>query len=139
MRKERIQEARLGNYNAKMRARVLNFLNELGRDDITVQRLSNSAVNWFADCGKAELNFEFTMDPESYEITAKDSQGDKIEAWAGEYAELDMDLDDTVLFVDEFKAALEGNPVDAPVREEPEEEEEIEAEDEDLEDEVEEE
>ena len=134
MRKEHIREARMGTYNAQMRARVLNFLNNLGREDVTVQKLSNTAVNWFVDCGKAELNFEFVTEPESYEIVAKDNLGEKIEVWDGEYPELDMDLDDTVAFIDEFKSALEGNPVARPLPAETDEEEE-EVEDEELEDE----
>lgn len=130
---KKMKESRLGNYNAQMRSRVLNFLNNLGRDDVTIQKLSNFAVNWFVDCGKAELNFEFTTEPESYEIVVKDNAGEKIEAWAGEYPELDMDLDDTVAFIDEFKSALEGNPVERPLP--PVEDEEEEIEDEEVEDE----
>lgn len=103
-----IREARDGNYNGKARTRVLKFLKELGRDDIYVlDKESNYAVVWTVDCGKVDLTFSFEGALDSYTISVKDSNKEKIESWSGEYGELQMDLEDTVDFIDEFKTSVE--------------------------------
>lgn len=106
-RRARFSEARDGNFNAKARTRVLKFLKELGRDDIFIlDKESNFAVVWTVDCGKVDLIFSFEGAMDSYSITARDSNKEKIETWSGEYGELQMDLEDTVEFIDEFKGSL---------------------------------
>ena len=101
-----LREARDGNFNAKLNARVLKFLKDLDRDDITIQKLSNVSVNWTVDVGKTDLNFEFSTTSEKFSITVKDGKNEKVESWSGELQELQMDLDDTLEFIDEFKNSL---------------------------------
>lgn len=103
-----IKEARVGNFNTALRSKVLKFLKDAGREDIEIQKLSNVAVNWTVDAGKTELNFEFTCDSDSYEISVKDGKGEKVEAWTPQesVAELTDDLNDTLSFIDEFKNSL---------------------------------
>ena len=113
-----IKEARVGNFNTALRSKVLKFLKDAGREDIEIQKLSNVAVNWTVDAGKTELNFEFTCDSDSYEISVKDGKGEKVEAWAPQesVAELTDDLNDTLSFIDEFKNSL--NTKVSPAKEE---------------------
>lgn len=103
-----INEARVGNFNTALRSKVLKFLKDAGREDIEIQKLSNVAVNWTVDAGKTELDFEFTCDSDSYEISVKDGKGEKVEAWTPQesIAELTDDLNDTLSFIDEFKNSL---------------------------------
>lgn len=128
-----INEARVGNFNTALRSKVLKFLKDAGREDIEIQKLSNVAVNWTVDAGKTELDFEFTCDSDSYEISVKDGKGEKVEAWAPQesIAELTDDLNDTLSFIDEFKNSL--NTKVAPAKSEAVEESEEDDDDEDEE------
>lgn len=104
--KNTIQEARKGNFNARLRSQVLRFLRGLDRPDIRIlSRESNVDVNWIVDCGAIDLQFTFTHDEDTYVIDAKDEK-DLVETWTGEFAELNMDLEDTIAFVSEFKKSL---------------------------------
>lgn len=131
-----INEARVGNFNTALRSKVLKFLKDAGREDIEIQKLSNVAVNWTVDAGKTELNFEFTCDSDSYEISVKDGKGEKVEAWTPQesVAELTDDLNDTLSFIDEFKNSLNTKvaPAKAESVEESEEDDEEADEDEEL-------
>lgn len=101
-----MQEARKGNFNARLRSQVLRFLRGLDRPDIRIlNRESNVDVNWIVDCGAIDLQFTFTHDEDTYVIDAKDEK-DLVETWTGEFAELNMDLEDTIAFVSEFKKSL---------------------------------
>ena len=104
--KNTIQEARKGNFNARLRSQVLRFLRGLNRPDVRIlSRESNVDVNWIVDCGAIDLQFTFTNDEDTYVIDAKDEK-DLVETWTGEFAELNMDLEDTIAFVSEFKKSL---------------------------------
>lgn len=131
-----IKEARVGNFNTALRSKVLKFLKDAGREDIEIQKLSNVAVNWTVDAGKTELDFEFTCDSDSYEISVKDGKGEKVEAWAPQesIAELTDDLNDTLSFIDEFKNSLNTkvSPAKAESVEESEEDDDEADEDEEL-------
>ena len=131
-----IKEARVGNFNTALRSKVLKFLKDAGREDIEIQKLSNVAVNWTVDAGKTELDFEFTCDSDSYEISVKDGKGEKVEAWAPQesIAELTDDLNDTLSFIDEFKNSLNTkvSPAKSEAVEEAEEDDDEADEDEEL-------
>lgn len=131
-----IKEARVGNFNTALRSKVLKFLKDAGREDIEIQKLSNVAVNWTVDAGKTELDFEFTCDSDSYEISVKDGKGEKVEAWAPQesIAELTDDLNDTLSFIDEFKNSLNTkvSPAKSEAVEESEEDDDEADEDEEL-------
>ncbi len=118
--KKPLKENRQGCFNTALRSKVLKFLKDAKRSDISIQKLSNVAVNWVADAGKTDLEFEFTCDAESYDIVAKDGKGEKVESWAPEesVAELTDDLNDTLTFIDEFKAALGSSTPSTPAAEE---------------------
>lgn len=104
--KNTMQEARKGNFNARLRSQVLRFLRGLNRPDVRIlSRESNVDVNWIVDCGAIDLQFTFTNDEDTYVIDAKDEK-DLVETWTGEFAELNMDLEDTIAFVSEFKKSL---------------------------------
>lgn len=103
-----LKEARAGNFSAKLRARVLKFLKESNRPDIFIMdKESNVSIIWQVDCGRTDLIFSFSPNGvDSYTIDCKDSNKEKIESWSGELSELQMDLEDTIDFIDEFKGSI---------------------------------
>lgn len=111
--KKQIKEARAGKFNTTLRSKVLKFLKDAERSDIEIQKLSNVTVNWTVDVGKTDLEFEFSCDADSYEISVKDGKGEKVETWVPveSVAELTDDLNDTLTFIDEFKNSLNTKPV----------------------------
>lgn len=111
--KKQIKEARAGKFNTTLRSKVLKFLKDAERSDIEIQKLSNVTVNWIVDVGKTDLEFEFSCDADSYEISVKDGKGEKVETWVPveSVAELTDDLNDTLTFIDEFKNSLNTKPV----------------------------
>jgi len=103
-----LKEARAGNFSAKLRARVLKFLKDSNRPDIFIMdKESNVSIIWQVDCGRTDLIFSFSPNGvDSYTIDCKDSNKEKIESWSGELSELQMDLEDTIDFIDEFKGSI---------------------------------
>lgn len=103
-----LKEARAGNFSAKLRARVLKFLKDSNRLDIFIMdKESNVSIIWQVDCGRTDLIFSFSPNGvDSYTIDCKDSNKEKIESWSGELSELQMDLEDTIDFIDEFKGSI---------------------------------
>lgn len=103
-----LKEARAGNFSAKLRTRVLKFLKDSNRPDIFIMdKESNVSIIWQVDCGRTDLIFSFSPNGvDSYTIDCKDSNKEKIESWSGELSELQMDLEDTIDFIDEFKGSI---------------------------------
>ncbi len=108
-----LKETRAGNFSAKLRARVLKFLKDSNRPDIFIMdKESNVSIIWQVDCGRTDLIFSFSPNGvDSYTIDCKDSNKEKIESWSGELSELQMDLEDTIDFIDEFKGSITPSPV----------------------------